>query len=773
MYRILSIASILGVLVFSSASLGLFGQIHSNGSAGLNELHVPSEYPTIQTAIDAAVDGDTIIVAPGTYTGDGNRDIDLKGKAITVRSADPNDPNIVAATVIDCNGSESEPHRGFYFHNGEDANSIVDGLTITNGYVDAGGAIYCNASNPAVKNCIFFKNSYAVRGGAIYCLRSNITIENCVFTKNSASQGGGLFCYANSPTITNCTFTENSANSLGGGMFNQYSSPAVKNCIFTKNVAKRGGGMENFISNPTITNCIFTENSAVVGGGLSCFSGSPTIANCSFIENYAEQDGGGIYNYYLSNPMITNCIFTENVAEQFNGGGIYNFESSPVISNCIFFGNSASPSYGSGGAISISDGNSIITNSSIVKNTARFGGGVSNVGGNLTLTNCTFSGNSAYYDGGGLYNGVYDSDNNLALTNCTFSSNSAGYYGGGMSDAFSNTKLTNCTFYANSAQLGGGMDVYDSTITASNCILWADVPREIYLWVGTVTISYSDVKDGWRGTGNINTDPCFVNPDSNDFHLLPNSPCINAGDPCFLPEPNETDIDGLPRVIGSRVDMGAYEFNHQPIAIAGPNQVVHAWIDGFADVNLDGSASCDDDNDVLDYYWSWTVKGSDYEANGVTPTIQLPLGTHNIELIVDDGIDLSEPDYCTIKVLRAIRGRLILSPRVIETRSCGKWILATLFIPPVPGERVNKNEPLRLYPSGIEAKYQRFSKFGMFPWSPTIAVAYFDKQQVTDALGIGQFNVNIVGEFLSGRFFFGSDSIRIISHNPKPPPHWH
>lgn len=92
-------------------------------------LRVPTEYPTIQAAIDDSNDGGTVLVAPGTYTGEGNRDIDFRGKSITVKSEDG--PEVC---IIDSQGTEDNPHRGFFFNRSEDANSILEGFTITNGY---------------------------------------------------------------------------------------------------------------------------------------------------------------------------------------------------------------------------------------------------------------------------------------------------------------------------------------------------------------------------------------------------------------------------------------------------------------------------------------------------------------------------------------------------------------------------------------------------------------------------------------------------------------
>ena len=422
----------------------------------LSELYVDSEngddnnlgltpktaFATIQKGIHSAQSGDTVIVADGTYTGPGNRDINFLGKAITVRSIDPNDPNIVTATIIDCNGTETEPHRGFYFHSGEDSNSVLDGFTITGGY------------GPAEEVC-----------------------------SQLISVGGAIFCKASSPRISNCIITNSYAIGYGGGMFNcENSCPTLINCSFISNRSSyhgRGGAMVNDKS-------------------------SPTLLRCSFIANRGGNSAGAIQNTD-SNAVLTNCTFTGNFA--------------PIACVC----------YTGGGAIH-------------------------NRRGSPVLTNCTFTGNYAVFGGA-----VFNNESTPKIINCTFSDN-----------------------------IGGGNAICNLGDTCNpivrNCILWnlwdySD--NEILNLLGaTINITYSDVQGGWPGlgNGNIDVDPCFVGPagywhDNNtpadptddfwvdgDYHLLPDSPCINTGDPNYIADPNETDLDGQPRIFLGRVDIGADEF---------------------------------------------------------------------------------------------------------------------------------------------------------------------------------------------------------------------
>jgi len=102
-----------------------------------------------------------------------------------------------------------------------------------------------------------------------------------------------------------------------------------------------------------------------------------------------------------------------------------------------------------------------------------------------------------------------------------------------------------------------------------------------------------------------------------------------------------------------------WEFqNTLPVAVTGPNQTAYAWIDGYAEVTLDGSGSYDDDGDELTYYWSWEIDSNTYDANGVSPTIELPVGEHTIELVVNDGINDSEPNHTTVTVIPPVEASM-------------------------------------------------------------------------------------------------------------------
>lgn len=190
------------------------------------------DYPTIQSAIHHVCDSTTIWLADGTYTGIGNRDITFQGKPITIRSVS-DDPT---ACIIDCQGIS----HAFLFNSGESANSILRGVTITNGYRSTGGGLGCsNSSSPSITNCIITGNTVTHYGGGIYCsYHCSPRITNCIIQGNSADFGGGIGCgFTSNPKIVNCVITGNMVTTDGGGIHTSNSSPAIINTIVWDNTA--------------------------------------------------------------------------------------------------------------------------------------------------------------------------------------------------------------------------------------------------------------------------------------------------------------------------------------------------------------------------------------------------------------------------------------------------------------------------------------------------------------------------------------------------------
>ena len=242
-------------------------------------INVPGDQLTIQAGIDAAADGDEVVVAVGEY----RELINFNGKAITVRSTDPADAGVVLNTIINGAGAGTV----VTCESGEGSNTVLWGFVITGGNGVGGGGMENSSSSP--------------------------TVINCTFSGNSADYGGGIYTvYFASPTVINCTFSGNTATVRGGGMFNSFSSPTVVNCTFVGNTATVcGGGMDNVsFSSPTLTSCTFSGNSADLGGGMYNSNSSPRVTNCSFSRNSAG-DGGGMYTDDSSLTVtvtVNNCI---------------------------------------------------------------------------------------------------------------------------------------------------------------------------------------------------------------------------------------------------------------------------------------------------------------------------------------------------------------------------------------------------------------------------------------------------------------------------------
>ena len=331
--------------------------------------------------------------------------------------------------------------------------------------------------------------------------------------------------------------------------------------------------------NPTSVGEPFTSGAAIYNDGRSGGFANPSVQNCIFTQNYAVGFGGAVFNNGGFNGFcearFKNCLFNNNFSKAGGGAvcnwGVFGGTCTAVFEFCKFIDNKTDDS---GGAI-LSDGQvgtcevSFINSQFIRNESILYGGGMYNLGktGNCTptITGCLFWANKAF--------------------------SAAGVYCLGSERGNSSPRITNSIFYKNEANTGGsvyanaGEDESSGTATGTakptltNCIIWGNIATTARLLRninGLPTISHSIVDANncsaiHSGVGAgvtcnsgmiYNQNPLFNDPDNGDFHLLPGSPAINAGNNSAITSQNiNYDLDSLPRIVSNTVDIGAWEFN--------------------------------------------------------------------------------------------------------------------------------------------------------------------------------------------------------------------
>lgn len=315
------------------------------------------DYMTLEDGIAAASEGDTVLVAAGTYTGTGNKNLDFEGVNIVLLSESGPE-----ATVINVGGYQS--NRAIYFHTGEDSTSMVSGFTITNGYIYNAGGIYIGTGCSPI-------------------------IEDCIFTYHQGQHGGAIYMTGSASVIRDCEFTSNSGDQHGGGISCWDSTPVVARCEFNGNGSGYGGGISCRASDVEIFDCSFELNSGSYGGAISLAEDtSGTVTRCLFKENSAGLSGGAMSFLLGADVTVTDCLMVDNVATLF-GGCVYCQEAAPLVSNCTMVGGSA-PS--AGGIYCLTNGNA--TFEADVLALCRNGGAMAGSGSNPTTTHCIIYGNT-------------------------------------------------------------------------------------------------------------------------------------------------------------------------------------------------------------------------------------------------------------------------------------------------------------------------------------------------------------------------------------------
>jgi predicted outer membrane repeat protein len=290
-----------------------------------NTRHVPSQFATIQEAIDASIHHDEIIVAPGTY----NEAIDFGGRRISIVSSAGSEKTVIDATGFATSAVTAASYEG--------PGTLLRGFTIT------GGTGTMHDGSP--------------HGGGIFILGAGLEIEDCFITGNTAHRGAGAAVDGPSPdlmgyvTIRSSTVSDNHTAPLdssahGGGVFVRGSAIDFDICTITGNSAFRGGGLAlhpgvgddgwAYGGSAWVMNSAISGNEANTGGGVTVFANAALSAvSCEFEGNIAHHFGAA--GHIAGSASFAACLFRNNIAQNL-AALVLSGETSVPISDTLFCG---------------------------------------------------------------------------------------------------------------------------------------------------------------------------------------------------------------------------------------------------------------------------------------------------------------------------------------------------------------------------------------------------------------------------------------------------
>ncbi len=669
-----------GIIVPAIAVVGL---AVSTAAATLTvDLNGGGDYTDIQSAIDAAGGGDTVVVKPGEYV--------IHESINFNRLFNPNDPF-------------NPPLKNIEMHAEAGPKSTV--IRMTPRAADAVGAsvvVFANMETAASKLSGFTltggdTTQYHWGGGISFRSGTRAQAENCVITGNIAKVGGGICAYESYPTVRNCTVSGNVAEEDGGGIFLMHGRPTVVNCIVWGNA---GGGVAWGFADVAYLYSSCVEGPLAVPGEHMIrddprffgFSDLPEV----YVDSHSAEPGNGtlahpfrsfasaVGGFRLSLTTSSPCLgageggvnMGADMGVEVCGGslprtvrvapGVYDIAGAWLTQNVSIEGSGSACTILEGTVFGLRTGCSIrdvtvthgarggmvvsmyeapeVVDSVIAENHSEGNGGGLMLLGAPIATRCTIAGNAAKYGGGGVF--CMGEGAAPVFRDCVITGNWAdGSEGGGLfCSAAASATLVNCVLSGNGASGGAGaVASYRTNLSLVNCTVadnWAPSKFTFrYLnTVGSPNVRVVNTVLAWLwqplGEGTpvnctelvpcftaciVRRSPLFVRPGDYDFtrfkpvelegieysfpdfevrapdyHLLPGSPCVDAGEARDAPS---ADLDGVARPAWGAVDVGAYEY-----VGAEPPSPLPQFVRGNA--NDDGKVNIADAIFILQYLFS-------------------------------------------------------------------------------------------------------------------------------------------------------------------------